>query len=293
MKNNSGNNINPIFKKINITRNEVSKSSLDQRIELYQSSVELIQSKINKLYERPSSNYTHKIKAQVKKKEKDLMTSMTKLEKRNFLIKKKLYCVLSPFEDEDRLVNDLIRLSNLRSLSELVNLNSDRKTKKDIFRIFKLKRLEKERAEKAAAAGEGGTISLQASSPQSGGISIDGKVSTPKKNRFSCPISPVKAHKTSRYLITDKHTSGNLKVCNTTTFKQIGNLTTGRFTKVISPIVTNITTRSINKATIDYEGITRTTTPNRTSNISIFRNSSKTAAIKAHPMHRKFPSAFY
>jgi hypothetical protein len=114
-----------------------TRNSLKHSIEFARSSVEDITNTINKLYDRSETVYYKK--TNVLKKEKDLIESLDKAEKKKYILKKKLYCVLSPLENEEKLVDDLIKLNNLKSLPELVNLNSPKK-KKDILRLFKLRK---------------------------------------------------------------------------------------------------------------------------------------------------------
>jgi hypothetical protein len=133
---------NTIFSRLSIKERN---SNLDNHIQNARTRVDDINTNIKKLYDKPDSIYTKKQIVGVK--EKNLMGTLDKNEKRKFILKKKLYCVLSPFEDEERLVDDLIKLSNLKSLSELVTLNTGVKKKKDILKLFRLRRMKKESEE--------------------------------------------------------------------------------------------------------------------------------------------------
>jgi hypothetical protein len=117
-------------------------NSLDRHCDIARSSVDDITDTIKRIYDRPDTTYIKK--ALVNKKEKDLMGTLDKAGKKRFILKKKLFCVLSPLEDEERLVDDLIKLSNLRSLSELVGLNQGKGKKKDILKLFRLRRMKKD-----------------------------------------------------------------------------------------------------------------------------------------------------
>jgi hypothetical protein len=138
---------NSVFSSMNIKNRDPLGRSLNKHIDIARSSVDDITTTIQRIYDRPDADCFKK--AQVHKKEKDLMGTLGNAEKKRFILKKKLFYALSPLEDEERLVDDLIKLSNLRSLSELLNLNQGNKKKKDILKLFRLRRMKKE--EDAAA----------------------------------------------------------------------------------------------------------------------------------------------
>jgi hypothetical protein len=171
-----------------------TRNSLKQSIEYARSSVEEITNTINKLYDRPDT--VRYKKTNVLKKERNLIESLDKAEKKKYIVKKKLYTVLSPFDNEEKLVEDLMKLNTLKSLPELVNMNTTNK-KKDLFRLFKLRKL----ASQEVLEKDDITINSNngSGSPNKSGFRFNDKTPISSTRRLISPIKGSKIEKTSHF----------------------------------------------------------------------------------------------
>jgi hypothetical protein len=73
-----------------------------------------------------------------KEKEEKYKSSLDPRQRKNFMVKKKLFELLSPFDEIDRRLNDIIVLATDKNLEDIFKLNSGKNKK--LFELIRLKR---------------------------------------------------------------------------------------------------------------------------------------------------------
>lgn len=74
-----------------------------------------------------------------KEKEEKFLSQLNKTEQKKFQVKKKLFELISPLDEEEKRLDEIISLANVKSLQDIFKLNINKRTSK-VMRVIRLKR---------------------------------------------------------------------------------------------------------------------------------------------------------
>ena len=100
--------------------------------------VNQIRQTLDKIHSKDDSNSERNQMIKTKQKEEDYLSNLDQKQRKNFQMKKKLFELMSPYDEVEKRLDEIISIANVKSLADIFKIKATKNKK--LFDIIRLKR---------------------------------------------------------------------------------------------------------------------------------------------------------